>query len=168
MITGVGLGDVMIIFCIVVVGDFVSVCECCCWLLRLVSEWFWLLFCDLSVYGLWFSFVGWLFAVCGEVLCCGRSWMFDFVVLLLMVYGWLGIFVCFVWFCECFVYWGWVGCVLWFGCFCRFGLFDCLRLWFVFRLEFVCLGIVCRICLVFCYFVVGVVGCGSVWGGFGY
>lgn len=82
--------------------------------------------------------------------------MFDFVVLWLMVYGWLGIFVCFVWFCECFVYWGWVGCVLWFGCFCRFGLFDCLRLWFVFRLEFVCLGIVCRICLVFCYFVVGV------------
>lgn len=26
--------------------------------------------------------------------------------------------------------------------FCRFGLFDCLCLWFVFRLEFVCLGII--------------------------
>lgn len=44
--------------------------------------------------GLGFSFVRRLFAVCGGFLCCECSWMFDFVVLLLVfTVGW-GFRVC--------------------------------------------------------------------------
>lgn len=54
-------------YCIAAVGRFCF----CLWVLLLVggwlANWFWLLFCDLSVGGLRFSFVE-LFVVCG--VCC--------------------------------------------------------------------------------------------------